>query len=69
MTHLKFALRQLLKNPGFTAVIVLTLAVRIGASRVLRWPGHQLLLQPILISAPRRGPTSTQRRRTGPSAP
>jgi len=45
MNDLKFAFRQLLKNPGFTAVVVLTLALGIGAStaiysivdRVLLW--------------------------------
>ncbi|MDA1272920.1 MAG: hypothetical protein O2960_02555 [Verrucomicrobia bacterium] len=32
MTDLKFAIRQLLKNPGFTAVAVLTLALGISTN-------------------------------------
>jgi len=31
MSDLKFAFRQLLKNPGFTAIVLLTLALGVGA--------------------------------------
>ena len=47
MNDLKFALRQLLKNPGFTAVAVLTLALGIGATTAIFGVINAHLLDPI----------------------
>ena len=47
MNDFRFAFRQLLKNPGFTAVAVLTLALGIGATSTVF-----TLIQGVLMTPP-----------------
>src|SRR5438309_138382 len=52
MNDLKFAFRQLLKNPGFSGVAVLTLALGIGANTAIFSMANSVLWRPLPFPDP-----------------
>src|SRR5688572_26056604 len=54
MSDLKFALRSLLKTPGFTAVAILTLALGLGANALVFAVTKTLLFRPLGFPDPHR---------------
>jgi hypothetical protein len=54
MTDLKLAVRQLLKNRGFTAGAVLTLTFSIGASTAIFRFAYSILLWPLPFKDPQK---------------
>src|SRR5262245_134333 len=65
MNDVKFAVRQLIKNPGFSLVAVLTLALGIGANTAIFSVVDKLLVRPLPVAKAQRLALVGQARRDG----
>src|SRR5262245_16376367 len=52
LADLRYAARTILKNPGFTAVVVLTLGLGIGANTAIFTLMDQVLMRPLPVKDP-----------------
>ena len=52
--HLRFAARQLRRNPGFAVTVIITLALSIGANTAIFSPLNALMLKSLPYSHPER---------------
>lgn len=65
MNDLRYALRQLAKHPGFTASVVLTLALAIAANSAIFSVVNHVLLEPLPYAEPERLFTVLEQSRSG----
>ena len=52
LQELRFAFRQLRRNPGFTAIAAITLALEIGANSAIFSVVHSVVLSPLPYRSP-----------------